>query len=103
MSGDHGLEGRFEQFRSDVNSKLDGIGQALQELIRLDGDIKRQQDAIVRIGRQVDSHETRMRDLEKGSALNSRSVGRFDRLVDRVLMVLVGALVMYAISGGLPG
>lgn len=66
------LDAKFEKLRHSVDEQFGGVRkelkeltQALRDLIRLDGDLKRQNDAIVRIGRQVDDHENQLRDIQQ--------------------------------------
>ena len=47
-----------------MRAELKEITHALRDLIRLDGDLKRQNDAILRIGKQVDGHEVRLHEIE---------------------------------------
>ena len=72
MSGEESvMERKLEHMRVEVNRRFDVVHgdlkeltQALREMIRLDGDLKRQNDALVRVGRQVDAHEERLHDIE---------------------------------------
>ena len=65
------IERKVEALRSEVGAQFAGVrsdlkevSQALRDLIRLDGDLKRQNDALLRIGKQVDEHEIRLYKLE---------------------------------------
>lgn len=76
MSGENGaalaaLDNKVETLRRDVSQHLAGVRNdikdltaALREMIRLDGEIKRQNDAVGRIGRQVDKQEERLHEIE---------------------------------------
>jgi hypothetical protein len=65
------VERKVEELRSEVGRQLGGVREelkeltkALRDLIRLDGDMKRTNDALIRIGKQVDGHETRLHTME---------------------------------------
>ena len=114
------LDTKIEALRSNVSGQLTGVRsdikeltQALRELIRLDGDLKRQNDALGRIGRQVDNHDARLHEiesvrlpaLETARAATSVSVGHSNRmywlLVTAGASVFTGAIVgmiVYAVN-----
>lgn len=98
-------EGEYNQVRSelrdlrrDVTTRLDKLTEALQEMVRIDGVLARQNDALTRIGRQVDDHEGRIRTLETGGAARS---GADD--VRWGLSSWAGNLVMVSASGLVAG
>jgi hypothetical protein len=74
-----------------VREKLDDVVVALRELVRIDGDVKRYSDALVRIGRQVDDHDERIRAVEIKSAgtdeANKAKVHHLDRNVERFISI----------------
>ena len=68
---DDSSEKKLDDFRKEVREQMSSVGdelkeltKALRDLIRLDGDIRRIQDAVGRIGRQADDHEIRVRRIE---------------------------------------
>lgn len=95
--------GQFAGVRSDIKE----LTQALRELIRLDGDIKRQNDALARIGRQVDSHDERLHEIETvrlplietAHAGAKVTVGHSDRMY--WLLVTAGASIFTGVVVGL--
>lgn len=75
------VERKLDDFRREVRGRMDTVGEelkeltkALRDLIRLDGDIRRIQDAVGRIGRQADDHEERMRALETTGSAQAATV-----------------------------
>lgn len=75
------VESKLDDFRVEVRKRMDTVGdelreltKALRELIRIDGDIRRIQDAVGRIGRQVDDHEERTRALETAGSAHAVTV-----------------------------
>lgn len=88
----------FSRQFADVREDLTGmrtdvkeIGKALTELIRLDGETKRQNDALKRIGRQVDDHETRLRSAETSGAAHNTEVKTKLGFHDHFVIVLIAA------------
>jgi hypothetical protein len=69
-----------EQF-DGVRNDLKELTSALRDLIRLDGDIKRVQDAVHRIGTQVDDHETRLRGVETVGSVNHSRTSAAEKLI----------------------
>lgn len=95
------------EFKADVRGQFDGVRadlreltQALRELIRLDGDIRRIDDKVIRIGAEVDDHENRLREMEKSDAAQTRSVGLFDWLLRHALGILVGGAITAVLLKG---
>lgn len=71
----------------EIRQDIKTIGEALKELIRIDGDQKRQDDAIRRIGHEVernsariDGIDKRMRDVEIATNTNTTKVSGSERL-----------------------
>ena len=96
MSGEDALKTELKEFKADVNSRFDSLHsdlteltKAMRDLIKLDGYIQRVADQSNRIGKQVDLLEERVRELELANATNSKTVGRFDKLIDRTLSLVV--------------
>jgi len=93
------LKSDMESFKKSVNDQLEGVKQelreltnALRELIRIDGDIKRVQDAMSRIGHQVDDHETRLRNVESDGAVNTTRLSTAERAFWLAIMFALGIL-----------
>lgn len=98
------LEQKIEGLRSEVSARFDlvhddlkELTKALRELIRLDGDIRRLQDAIGRIGRTSDDHENRLRLVEAAAtagATQSKHLDRTQWLGVTTVVALVAALAL---------
>jgi len=88
------LKKDFSNQFSGVRSDIKELTKALHDLIRLDGDIKRQSDAVGRIGREVEDHEKRIRVLEVAAPGTKKSVGFMDKLFERSVFLIVGAVLM---------
>lgn len=99
-------------FKAEVNTKLDTVSseikeltRALRELIRLDGDIRRQNDALARIGRQVDDHEVRLRRVEIEDSKQGARIGYSERWIwmaaTGVSSGVVGVVVYMVTNGAL--
>ena len=89
----------LESFKKSIGGRLDGVQselreltKALRELIRIDGDIKRVQDAMARIGRQVDDHEERLRTVEVNGAGTGARLGHAERIIWLVVLFASGVL-----------
>lgn len=125
MSGENGaalaaLDNKVENLRRDVSQHLAGVRNdikdltaALRELIRLDGEMKRQNDAVARIGRQVDKQEERLHEIETvrlpalevggvKTGVVTESNDRFNwKLISVALTTfaaVVGGLIVYAVT-----
>jgi len=99
-------EDELDDFKRDVSNQFAGVRSdikeltsALRDLIRLDGDIKRQSDAVGRIGREVEDHEDRIRALEVTGAGTKKTVSLMDKVLERGALLVVGAFIMKAVSG----
>lgn len=107
------LQQKIEGLRAEVSARFDLVHEdlkeltkALRELIRLDGDIRRLQDAIGRIGRTSDDHELRLRTVESAvttGAVQSKHLDRTQWLgvtsVVSLVSALVLALLLYFLKG----
>lgn len=98
------LKTDMESFKKSINGQLEGVKQelreltnALRELIRIDGDIKRVQDAMSRIGRQVDDHEIRVRKVENSGSVNATRLSSAERVIWLAIMFAVG-VIQYAVT-----
>lgn len=87
----------LESFKSDVSRQFDGVRndlkeltKAMRELIRLEGDIKRTSDALIRIGRQVDDHDERIRALETSDASERVRVSHSERFIWLIISLGTG-------------
>jgi len=95
-----------DELRTEIRSLKVGIGEirqdiksiveALKELIRIDGDQKRQDDAIARIGHQVDDQERRLRDVEIATNTNTTKMSGSERLWWLLGMIAVGVVTAVA-------
>jgi len=105
------LDKKLETFRGEIGERFDRVHddlkeltKALRDLIRLDGDIRRLQDAIGRIGRATDDHETRLRAVEAAAAavtVESRHLDRTQWLgittvATVVATIIAGTVVFFA-------
>lgn len=80
------LKKELDELKGDVTDQLKGVRSdlkdltmALRELIRLDGDMKRQNDLLIRVAKQVDGLEIRVRTLEVNGSVNSTRIGFSER------------------------
>lgn len=114
------VERNLDAFRSEVNGRFEALQteireltSALREQVRIDGEIKRVNDALARMGKQLDKLEERgedaderLRNVEQSGAAHRTEVRHLDRLTwlpyTLVGSVLSGALVgivVWAIKG----
>lgn len=104
------LRSEFSQRFTGIEEKLDDMRTAVEQLIRVDGELKRHQDALSRIGGQVDRVDERVRDIEVrrlpaieagGAAVNATTKhhanfnSRLVALWSAIISGLVVAGVMY--------
>jgi len=101
------IKGELKDFKNDVGKRFDNLHgdlsdltAAMRDLIKLDGYIQRVADMTNRIGKQADDLEIRIRRLEVSDAGNSKTVGRFDRLIDRILQGFILIFLAYIGFGG---
>lgn len=95
-------------YRTEVAAQLGGVRDeireltvAFRELIKLDGDIKRTNDAVGRIGRESDDHEIRLRALEAISAKNGAIMGMSGTAASLAAGAgasLIVAIIMHAVK-----
>lgn len=93
------MEDKLESLRGEVRA---GLGElrgdvkeltaALRELVRIDGETKRQNDALRRIGVQTDDHEKRLRVVERGDARAQADLQHHDRRVTWIYTIAGAAL-----------
>lgn len=76
-----------EQFVG-VRQDIKELTAAFRELIRMDGDLKRINDAMARIGSQVDDHEQRLRFVENGHAGDRVRIGNAERVAWALLLIV---------------
>lgn len=101
------VERKLEVFRAEASEQFAGVRDeikelalALRELIRLDGDLKRQNDALLRIGRQVDGHDVRLHEIETvrlprielAGATSHANLKTESKHHDRLLVLIAGGL-----------
>lgn len=96
------LKSDLERLRSSVNEQFGAVREdlreltaAFRELIRMDGDMRRINDALARIGAQVDDHEKRLRLLENGHAADGVRIGGNERIVWLFVTVAAGLLTYF--------
>jgi len=82
---------RFNEIRSDIKE----LTLALRELIRLDGDIKRLNEVVERIGDQVKTNSQDIGLLKIATARSSVTVGVHER------WFWVGVSFIFAVAGGI--
>lgn len=100
----HGTNELFLNFKEQlaaIRNDLKGIYSQLQAVIKLEADVGSQAKDIGRMEKVQIDHERRISELETASTVNSKSSNRFDRLMERVVFLVVGALVMLLFKGGL--
>lgn len=97
----------FKRFQDSVLRQLSSVKEDCKEtsqnmtaLIRIESDLNRIWDAISRGTTENKDHELRMRVLETDNSGNTKSVKVFDRLVERVILVMIGLTMMYFFKGG---
>lgn len=88
----HDLKTDFNNQLENVNSTLKDLATATKELIRVDGDVRVLREAVGRIGKESDDHEKRLRLLE------GKPGRRYDKVIDRLITVAIGAGVGFIIS-----
>lgn len=104
------LERKLEEMRDDVRTQfaevrddLKELTKALRELIRLDGDIRRLQDACGRIGRESEDHEKRLRALEQTRGADAMTVKHLDRTqwlqITTVVSIIASVIAGVAVWG----
>lgn len=96
------LKRNLDALRENVNEQFSGVREdikeltaAFRELIRMDGDLKRVNDAMSRIGKQVDDHEERLRRMENGQAADSVRVGTSERMFWIIVTGVVGVVTFF--------
>jgi hypothetical protein len=102
------IKQEIQQLKSNIDEKLDGVRsdikeltKAFRDLVRLDGDIKRVDIVVDRIGRQVDDQEKRLRAVETSGAINGNRISSGERirwLIFSVSCSGVASLVVYVMS-----
>lgn len=107
MLAEH-VEQKLEDFRAEVRLQFDRVGgelkeltQALRDLIRIDGDIRRLGEVTKRIGGQVDEHEKRLRVVEIAGTANHSETKQHDRLLWLIVVAasnLLTGLIVYALT-----
>lgn len=94
MSTIENVERNLEVFRKEVNGRFEALQSeireltsALREQVRIDGEIKRVNDALARMGKQIDKLEARgddadqrLRNVEQSGAARQSEVRYLDRL-----------------------
>jgi len=95
MTGEAATREDLDQLRASLEKKIDGLTEALRDLIRIDGDMKRIQDAQSRIGRQVDDHETRLRVVEIAQPSAKRASRFMDKIPEWLISASLGGIAVY--------
>ena len=102
MSGGDVNVGREEldEFKAEVRHRFDRVHedlkemtQALRELVRLDGNIKRLEEAVGRIGDEVRDQEKRLRTLEHRGAGTAKTIGGVEVFARYAAAAVAGGLV----------
>lgn len=91
------LGGEVKSQLGVVNVELRELTKALRDLIRLDGDIRRLQDAVGRIGRETEDHEKRLRVIESRGTAQTVTLG-FWQSAARVGTTIAAAVIAAAIT-----
>lgn len=88
----------FQAFKEEVSGQLAGVradlrdlAQAMRELVRLDGDIKRLSDLTHRVAGESLEHERRIRALEIERAGTAKSIGLWEHLIKHAASLALGA------------
>lgn len=105
------VERGLEVFRSEVNGRFEALQaeireltNALREQVRIDGEIKRVNDALSRMGKQIDKQEerggeveARLRNVEQSAVSHKTEVRHLDRLawlpITAAVSVITGLVV----------
>ena len=97
----------LKDLRKEVTSRLDKLAEALGSLIRVEERLSRQNDALGRIGREVDDHEARIRVIEARQNsdkvrwhLSTWVVALGVTAVASILVGVVVALILYMLGVG---
>lgn len=91
------VSGRFDSMQEDIKE----LTKALRDLIRIDGDIRRLQDSVGRIGRETEDHEKRVRLLEGSGVATQSDIKHADRqswLLITAAASLLTALVVFLLT-----
>lgn len=116
MSTIENVERNLEAFRNEVNGRFEALQSeireltsALREQVRIDGEIKRVNDALARMGKQLDKLEergeeidVRLRNVEQSGAANKTEVRHLDRLAWLPITIagsVLAGLLVWAIKG----
>lgn len=93
MSGELAvLEQKVDSLSADVSgikTELKQVNESLKHLIRIDGDIKRVEEKIDRIGKESKDHEDRLRNLESKPGLF------FGSVVKHMVSASAGAVAVF--------
>jgi len=106
------LEHKLETFRDEIGGRFDRVHddlkeltKALRDLIRLDGDIRRLQDAMSRIGHESGDHELRLRELEGANATAAVEHRHLDRTqwlgittVSTIISAIVVGVIVFVVT-----
>lgn len=74
---------------SGINKELKTMNNSLTDLIKIDGNIRRLEEKIDRIGTEKDDHESRLRLLE------SKSGKMFEKILGHLISVSAGAICTF--------
>lgn len=86
------LQHSMSEGLNGVRTDLKELAKAMRELIRMDGDLKRQNDLIMRIGKQVDDLEKRTRVLEISVPVNAKGI-EHSAWANNLLFTVGGSLI----------
>lgn len=79
----------FRDFREEAHQKFNGLTEVMRDQIKMDGLIQQQADIVKRMVVVLDDLEKRMRTLETSNAVHAKSVGRWDMVIDRILLGVI--------------
>jgi len=77
--------------RTDIND----IKKSMVNLVKLENEVSQQQKIIEHLLKRTESQDKRLQELEIKQALNTKSSGVFDRLTERMIMFVLGAIIMF--------
>lgn len=101
MAGDlESLKQDLDELRGDIGKRFDSVHtelkeltKALRDLVRIDGDQRRIEEKVNRIGSEVGDHEKRIRHLERSDAGQEKSVGLLDWIVRHAMSMGIGGAI----------
>jgi len=70
-----------DDWKHRIEKKIDDMSDALRALVRIDERMTSHSDGLARIGKRVDDHESRIRQVEIASAGSQQKLSGTERIV----------------------